>query len=149
MESINTKNKPGQTTTRSTTPVATVRTPASNKHEPLAYKIGVSVRGEQSMRVVERIHVVTPVSQVVTALQTLMGEYGYTCRTESIVSGVRLLVGDGRFAVDLVQAGEPKRIAAVHRPTSQQPFRVLGGLEQKSVNAVRRRASTNRRSQAA
>ncbi len=64
------------------------------------------------MKVIECIHVVTPISEVATALQTLMGEHGYACRTESTVKGLRLVVGDGRFALDLVQDGEPKRVAA-------------------------------------
>jgi hypothetical protein len=64
------------------------------------------------MTVIERIHVVTPLSKVVTALQTLMGEHGYTCRTESTVKGLRLVVGDGSFALDLVQHREPTRVAA-------------------------------------
>ena len=50
----------------------------------------------------------------------------------------------GRLAVDLIRNGEPKAVPADRRPTSQQPFRLLGDLGRKSggrMNVARGRTA--------
>jgi len=42
----------------------------------------------------------------------------------------------GQLAVDLPRDGEPKSVPADRRPTSQQPFRLLGDLSRKSRDRV-------------
>ena len=55
------------------------------------------------MKVIERIHVVTPVERVASAFQLLLAEHGYASRTEPTASGLRVIVSDGQLAVDLVE----------------------------------------------
>jgi len=55
------------------------------------------------MKVIDRIQVVTPVERVASAFELLLAEHGYACRTEPTINGLRLIVSDGRLAVDLVQ----------------------------------------------
>ena len=93
------------------------------------------------MKIIERIHVATPIAKVATALETLLAEHGYACRTETRGNRLRLVVGDGRLAVDLIRRAEPKEVLTDRRPTSQQPFRVLGGLARKSRERLPRAAS--------
>jgi len=73
------------------------------------------------MKVIEQIHVVTPVARVAAALQTLVAEHGYTSRIEPTIRGLRLVVGNGQLAVDLVQRDDAKT-ADRGRPISQLPF---------------------------
>ena len=84
------------------------------------------------MKVIERIHVVTPIAKVAAVLETLLAEHGYACRTEERGNRLRLVVGDGQLAVDLVRGREPREAVTDRQPTSQQPFRLLGGLARKS-----------------
>ncbi|HVN88069.1 MAG TPA: hypothetical protein VMW17_24770 [Candidatus Binatia bacterium] len=51
------------------------------------------------MKVIERIHVVTPIVKVAAALETVLAEHGYSCRTEAHGKRLRVVVGDGRLAV--------------------------------------------------